>query len=191
MSLNPTRDDFAALLDQSMGGRDFMEGTVVRGDVVGIEKDFAIIDVGLKTEGRISLKEFGVGEGEAMAQMIDLWNPRCSPPWDDRELIVKVRNAYSYGKHPVGTAAPEVAFQSVAPRAGMNETVVRKTSQISDTLHPFDKLNQTHAFVVAGGGSHILWETVDSNGKPTRVGFKIEGDKKVRVAKTTGEVING
>jgi len=32
---------------------------------------------------------------------------------------------------------------------------------------------------------------VDSNGKPTRVGFRVEGDKKVRVAKTTGEVING
>ena len=32
---------------------------------------------------------------------------------------------------------------------------------------------------------------VDSNGKPTRVGFRIEGGKKVRVAKTTGEVING
>jgi large subunit ribosomal protein L24 len=32
---------------------------------------------------------------------------------------------------------------------------------------------------------------IDSNGKPTRVGFKIEGEKKVRVAKTTGEVING
>jgi len=31
----------------------------------------------------------------------------------------------------------------------------------------------------------------DSNGKPTRVGFRVEGDKKVRVAKTTGEVING
>jgi large subunit ribosomal protein L24 len=31
----------------------------------------------------------------------------------------------------------------------------------------------------------------DSNGKPTRVGFRMEGDKKVRVAKTTGEVING
>jgi large subunit ribosomal protein L24 len=31
----------------------------------------------------------------------------------------------------------------------------------------------------------------DSNGKPTRVGFRIEGDRKVRVAKTTGEVING
>jgi len=31
---------------------------------------------------------------------------------------------------------------------------------------------------------------VDKNGKPTRVGFKIEGDKKVRYAKTTGDVID-
>ena len=31
----------------------------------------------------------------------------------------------------------------------------------------------------------------DSNGRPTRVGFRMEGDKKVRIAKTTGEVING
>ena len=32
---------------------------------------------------------------------------------------------------------------------------------------------------------------VDSNGKATRVGFRMDGDKKVRFAKTTGEVING
>ena len=32
---------------------------------------------------------------------------------------------------------------------------------------------------------------VDSKGKPTRVGFKVEDGKKVRVAKTTGETING
>jgi large subunit ribosomal protein L24 len=32
---------------------------------------------------------------------------------------------------------------------------------------------------------------VDSNGKATRVGFRVDGDKKVRFAKTTGEVING
>ena len=62
MSLNPTRDEFAALLDESLGGRDFMEGQVVAGKIVAIEKDFAIIDVGLKTEGRVSLKEFGQGE---------------------------------------------------------------------------------------------------------------------------------
>ena len=32
---------------------------------------------------------------------------------------------------------------------------------------------------------------VDSKGKPTRVGFRMDGDKKVRFAKTTGEVIHG
>jgi small subunit ribosomal protein S1 len=62
LSMNPTRDDFAALLDESMGGRDFAEGTVVKGRVAAIEKDFAIIDVGLKTEGRIPVREFGVDE---------------------------------------------------------------------------------------------------------------------------------
>src|SRR5947209_7443831 len=64
MSLNPSQSDFAALLDESMGGRDFMEGQVVQGKVVAIEKDIAIIDVGLKTEGRVSLKEFGDEEGK-------------------------------------------------------------------------------------------------------------------------------
>jgi small subunit ribosomal protein S1 len=64
MSLNPSQADFAALLDESMGGRDFMEGQVVHGKVVAIEKDIAIIDVGLKTEGRVSLKEFGEEEGK-------------------------------------------------------------------------------------------------------------------------------
>jgi small subunit ribosomal protein S1 len=62
LSMNPSREDFAALLDESLGGGDFAEGTVVKGRVAAIEKDFAVIDVGLKTEGRILVKEFGVDE---------------------------------------------------------------------------------------------------------------------------------
>ena len=70
--MSPSRDDFAALLDESFGGRDFMEGSVVKGKVVGIEKDFAIIDVGLKTEGRILMKEFGVDDdGKATIKIGD------------------------------------------------------------------------------------------------------------------------
>ena len=57
--LNPTMDDFAALLDQSFSATEPHEGTVIKGQVVGIEKDMAIIDVGLKVEGRVALKEFG------------------------------------------------------------------------------------------------------------------------------------
>ena len=53
------KEDFEALLMDSFMENEPLEGTVVKGRVVAIEKDLAIIDVGLKTEGRIALKEFG------------------------------------------------------------------------------------------------------------------------------------
>jgi small subunit ribosomal protein S1 len=55
---NPTREDFATLLDESLTENNFFEGAVVKGRVVAFEKDFIVIDVGLKTEGRIPVKEF-------------------------------------------------------------------------------------------------------------------------------------
>jgi small subunit ribosomal protein S1 len=57
---HPSRDEFAALLEESLTGTALQEGSVVKGTIVAIEKDVAVIDVGLKTEGRIPLKEFGV-----------------------------------------------------------------------------------------------------------------------------------
>ena len=57
-ALNPTRDDFAAMLEASFGANEMQEGAVIKGTVVAIENDLAIIDVGLKTEGRVALKEF-------------------------------------------------------------------------------------------------------------------------------------
>ena len=56
--LNPTQDEFAALLAESLAKDDIYEGAVVTGKVVGIEKDLAVIDVGLKMEGRVPLREF-------------------------------------------------------------------------------------------------------------------------------------
>ncbi|MFD1786951.1 30S ribosomal protein S1 [Sphingomonas floccifaciens] len=55
---NPTRDDFAALLDETFGAADSFEGRVVVGTVTAIENDLAVIDVGLKSEGRVPLREF-------------------------------------------------------------------------------------------------------------------------------------
>ncbi|MGY3619664.1 30S ribosomal protein S1 [Bradyrhizobium sp. USDA 10063] len=57
-SYSPTRDDFAAMLDESFAGGNLQESSVVKGKVVAIEKDMAVIDVGLKTEGRVALREF-------------------------------------------------------------------------------------------------------------------------------------
>ncbi|PAX08594.1 30S ribosomal protein S1 [Sphingomonas lenta] len=54
----PSRDDFAAMLDDMFGGADSFEGRVVLGTVTAIENDLAVIDVGLKSEGRVPLREF-------------------------------------------------------------------------------------------------------------------------------------
>jgi len=60
LSMTPSREDFAALLEESFKTNALDEGNVVKGKVVAIEKEYAIIDVGLKTEGKIPLKEFGL-----------------------------------------------------------------------------------------------------------------------------------
>ncbi|WP_169566569.1 30S ribosomal protein S1 [Sneathiella limimaris] len=54
----PAMEDFAAMLEESYGTSDSLEGTVIKGTVVSVENDLAIIDVGLKSEGRVPLKEF-------------------------------------------------------------------------------------------------------------------------------------
>ncbi|HEY8581015.1 MAG TPA: S1 RNA-binding domain-containing protein, partial [Beijerinckiaceae bacterium] len=65
--LAPSREDFAAMLDASFGDNDALEGAVIKGVVVAIEKDVAVIDVGLKTEGRVALKEFtGPGRDQTL-----------------------------------------------------------------------------------------------------------------------------
>jgi small subunit ribosomal protein S1 len=58
--MSPAIEDFAALLDESLASSVLEEGIVIKGRIVAIEKDVAVIDVGLKTEGRVPLKEFSV-----------------------------------------------------------------------------------------------------------------------------------
>ena len=95
--------------------------------------------------------------------------------------------------------------------ASLTALVVAATSSFAQDTHksgPFQgaKANKGYVTHTTANGKSTLtlsddfvppqtpdphWQVVDSNGKPTRVGFRIDGDKKVRIAKTTGEVING
>ena len=65
-NLNPTRDEFAAMFDASFGDANMGEGKVVAATILSLENDFAVLDVGLKTEGRVPLREFG-NEAKALA----------------------------------------------------------------------------------------------------------------------------
>src|SRR5215813_13882472 len=53
-------ESFAALLEETLGASSGLEGSVLKGTVVGIENEFVLVDVGLKSEGRVALKEFAV-----------------------------------------------------------------------------------------------------------------------------------
>ena len=56
--MTPTKSDFESLLEESYLDRPVSEGSVVKGKVLAIENELVIVDVGLKTEGRIPLKDF-------------------------------------------------------------------------------------------------------------------------------------
>src|SRR4029453_10036365 len=67
----PRREAFAALLEESFRKAEVQEGSVVKGTIVAIEKDVAVIDIGLKTEGRVPLKEFTGPNREAAPKLGD------------------------------------------------------------------------------------------------------------------------
>ncbi len=60
----PEIEDFAALLEESLQGKPSLERSVATGRILAIENDIVLVDVGLKSEGRIPLREF-IDEGDA------------------------------------------------------------------------------------------------------------------------------
>src|SRR5271156_5473340 len=67
----PAEESFAALLDESLGVVASLEGTVVKGRVISVENDAVLIDVGLKSEGRVPLKEFAGPNGVSEIKLGD------------------------------------------------------------------------------------------------------------------------
>jgi len=98
----PSREDFAALLEESFGGGNLQEGSVIKGTVVGIEKDMAVIDVGLKTEGRVAVKEFqGPGRGNEIkvGDTVEVYLERVENALGEAVLSRdKARREESWGK---------------------------------------------------------------------------------------------
>lgn len=108
----PVMEDFGALLDEYMGKGSF-QGKVVSGKVVGFDDDIVIVDVGLKSEGRIPLRECGMGVELSIGDNIDVYidryedkdgnvvlsreKARREEAWGDLE------KAMEKGEHVIGT----------------------------------------------------------------------------------------
>jgi len=77
--------EFQNLLDAYFQKRMNLEGQVVKGTVVSIDKDMALIDVDLKSEGRVPLKEF-LPEKLAVGDVVDVYIDRYEGPQGDVQL---------------------------------------------------------------------------------------------------------
>src|ERR1700685_2523967 len=98
----PSREDFASMIEESFGNGNLQEGSVFKGTVVGIEKDVAVIDVGLKTVGRVALREF-TGPGRAgeikLGETVEVYLERIENALGEAVLSRdKARREESWGK---------------------------------------------------------------------------------------------
>ncbi len=88
-TLNPSVDDFASMLEAALEVNPMTEGSVVKGIVTGIEKDVVLVDVGLKTEGRVPLREFytpGSDEQVKVGDSVDIYLERIENALGDAIL---------------------------------------------------------------------------------------------------------
>ena len=101
-SATPSRDDFAKMLEKSFTQGSPQEGAVVKGTVVGIEKDLAVIDVGAKTEGRVALREFAAPGRQAdikVGDTVEVYLERVENALGEAVLSRdKARREESWGK---------------------------------------------------------------------------------------------
>ena len=162
-SVAPSREDFAALLEESFtqGGTP-QEGSVVKGTIVGIEKDMAVIDVGAKTEGRVALREFsGPGRQNELkvGDTVEVYLERVENALGEAVLSRdKARREESWGKLEKAFTANEkvtgVIFNQVKggftvdldgavaflPRSQVDIRPIRDVSPLMNNPQPFQIL---------------------------------------------------
>ena len=160
--LNPTREDFAALLAESLTASDVAEGTVVKGTIVAIEKDLAVIDVGLKVEGRVPLKEFGAKarDGELkVGDTVEVYLERVENALGEavlsrdkarrEESWVRLEVAFEKNEKVVGQISNQVkggftvdldGAMAFLPRSQVDIRPVRDVAPLMHTPQPFQIL---------------------------------------------------
>jgi len=159
----PTREDFAALLNESLGGEnETFEGKVVKGTVTGIENDMAVIDVGLKSEGRVALREFAspgqkadlkVGdvvevyvdrvENSAGEAMLSRDRARREAAWDKLEKEFEAGNRVEgviFGRVKGGFTVDLGGAVAFLPGSQVDIRPVRDVQPLMDIAQPFQIL---------------------------------------------------
>ncbi len=159
---NPTREDFAALLEESFVTNDLAEGSVVKGRIIAIEKDMVVIDAGLKVEGRVALKEFGAQAKDGSLKpgvMVDIYVERIENALGEavlsrdkarrEESWVKLEEKFAKSERVEGTIFNVVkggftvdldGATAFLPRSQVDIRPIRDVSPLMHVLQPFEIL---------------------------------------------------
>ena len=122
--MSENKEDFSALLDEFMGKEKSLQGTVVKGTIVALSDDFATIDVGLKSEGRLAIKELGLKEEPKVGDTIDVYIDK----YEDKDGLVvlsreKARREEAWGELEKSLAAGEQVIGTIFGRVKGGFTV--------------------------------------------------------------------
>ncbi|MGL4294593.1 MAG: 30S ribosomal protein S1, partial [Aestuariivirga sp.] len=161
-NLASSREDFASLLAESFATNDTQEGSVIKGTVVAIEKDMAVIDIGLKTEGRVAVREFtgpGREQGIKVGDVVEVYLERVENALGEavisrdkarrEESWVKLEKAFEAQEKVMGTIFNQVkggytvdldGATAFLPRSQVDIRPVRDVGPLMNVAQPFEIL---------------------------------------------------
>lgn len=106
LKIPETNENFEALLNEQFGDKG-ITGSVVKGTIIRLTSDFAIVDVGLKSEGRIPLREFGQNAelkvGDKVEVYVDRYEEQRRP---DCFIAAKKHAAKKFGRNLENALTP-------------------------------------------------------------------------------------
>jgi small subunit ribosomal protein S1 len=160
-------ENFAALLDETLGQDTGFDGSVVTGRVLRLTDEFAIVDVGLKSEGRVALKEFGppgakpeVKPGDVVELYVERYEDkdgaiilsrekaRREEAWTNLEKAFETQqrvNGRIYGRVKGGFTVDLNGAVAFLPGSQVDIRPVRDVGPLMDTPQPFQILKMDRA----------------------------------------------
>ena len=202
-TLNPSTDDFAAMFEDSAAAAAMTEGKVVPATVTAIENDFVIVDVGLKTEGRIPLREFNNDETTPeVGSIVEVYLDRIENALGDailsrdkarrEESWIRLEDAFNAGNPVKGAIVGRVKGGFTVDLGGVNAFLpgsqvdirpVRDVTPLMGETQPFAilKMDRPRGNVVVS--RRAILEENRAEQRAEIVGNMAEGDVRDGVVK--------
>lgn len=202
-TMNPTTDDFAAMFEESAAAAAMTEGKVVPATVLSVENDALIVDVGLKTEGRIPLKEFITDENQPQpGDIIEVYLDRIENALGDavlsrdkarrEESWIKLEDAFNQDEPVKGAIVSRVKGGFTVDLGGVNAFLpgsqvdirpVRDVGPLMGEVQPFAilKMDRPRGNVVVS--RRAILEESRAEQRAEIVGEMAEGDVREGVVK--------